>query len=118
MIFGKVITAIGVACGIILLVMVLISITAGATSGPEWIDRGNFRNPVTGDLCCGKYDCFEVNGKFVRYDATAQKFHVDWRGRDQVVAESEALVSKDEFYHLCQNPNGTIRCFFRPVVGT
>ena len=112
MILGKIITAVAVGCGVI-----LIAALALATSGPEWIDRGNFRNPATGDLCCGKYDCFEINGKFVRYDPVALAFHVDWRGRDQVVAEAEALPSAGEFNHLCQKPPGEIRCFFRPVQG-
>jgi len=47
-------------------VVILAILTEAALGHDHWISRGEYRDPVTKEWCCGAFDCFEISEKDVR----------------------------------------------------
>jgi hypothetical protein len=80
----------------------------------SWISGGKFRNPNTGEWCCGKHDCFPVPSSLV---APVNKGY-EIRHLGEIVPYDQALPSADDRYWRCHRPDGTRRCFFAPQKGS
>jgi hypothetical protein len=58
----------------------------------DWVAQGGFRNPSTGEICCGENDCVRLpdegvaetlNGMFIRESSEVIPFHqVIWKSLD------------------------------------
>ncbi len=84
--------------------------TARAHGDHDWIRVDNFRNPITGEHCCGEHDCFVVPAADV--EMTRDGWHI--LSKDEHIPERETLRSKDGKFWRCHMPNGKRRCFFAP----
>ena len=80
----------------------------------SWISRGKFRNPETGEWCCGKHDCFAIPASMVRISATG--YELPYLG--ETIPYRKVLPSADDKYWRCHRPDGTRRCFFAPQKGS
>jgi hypothetical protein len=76
----------------------------------DWMRINNFRNPVTGEHCCGEHDCAPVPATDV--EPTSDGWHILSTGEH--IPERETLRSKDGRFWRCHMPNGMRRCFFVP----
>jgi hypothetical protein len=86
---------------------------SGAWGHEHWISAKKFRNPLTGELCCGDNDCFMIPKEQVRL--TKQGYELS---TGELVPYSEALPSEDGEYWRCKRYNGSRRCFFAPPLGS
>ena len=84
----------------------------------DWIGNGQYRNPVTGEHCCGFYDCAPLPEGSVIFDGSQGQRGV-WIiiPTKEKVPDAEALPSRDHRYWRCHRPDGKLRCFFRPQGG-
>lgn len=80
----------------------------------SWINRGGFRNPDTGEWCCGNHDCFTIPSRMIALNDTGYEI----RHLDETVPYDQALPSKDGKYWRCHRPDGSRRCFFAPRPGS
>lgn len=80
----------------------------------SWISRGAFRNPQTGEWCCGKHDCFAVPSSMVGISKGG--YEIKYLG--ETVPYDQVLPSADDKYWRCHRPDGTRRCFFAPQKGS
>jgi len=80
----------------------------------SWISRGQFRNPETGEWCCGKHDCFAIPASMVRIGATG--YELPYLG--ETIPYGKVLPSADGQFWRCHRPDGTRRCFFAPQKGS
>ena len=76
----------------------------------DWMRVDNFRNPITGEHCCGENDCLVVPAADV--EVTRDGWHI--LSTDESIPERETLRSKDGKFWRCHMPNGKRRCFFVP----
>lgn len=76
----------------------------------DWMRADNFRNPVTGEHCCGEDDCLVVPV------ADVELTQGGWRilSTGELIPERETLRSRDGKFWRCHMPNGRRRCFFAP----
>ncbi len=76
----------------------------------DWIRTDHFRNPVTGEHCCGENDCVVLPA------ADVEPTQDGWRilSTGERIPERETLRSKDGRFWRCHMPNGRRRCFFVP----
>lgn len=105
--------AIWFACGLWLLVfgIAFYSVFALAHGEAEWINRGNYKNPITGELCCGEHDCRQVPPEDVS-ETRGQGYYI--KSLTEIVPRAEVQTSLDGNYWRCHRPDGTRRCFFAP----
>lgn len=83
--------------------------------GPaEWIERGLYRDPRSGELCCGPEDCQVVPARDVV--ETGDGWQVLSSG--ERIPRREALKSHDGDFWRCQRTDGSRRCWFFPVPGS
>jgi len=80
----------------------------------HWIHHGQYRNPATGEWCCGEHDCFPVPADSVAVGETGYEV----RHLGETVPYERVLPSEDGQYWRCHRPDGTRRCFFAPKVGS
>ena len=99
----------------VILIIVGVSATGAAGSvlahgDHDWIRVDNFRNPITGEHCCGEHDCAVVPASDVEVEPGG------WRilSTGERIPDRETLRSKDGRFWRCHQPNGTRRCFFAP----
>ncbi len=92
----------------------LLGASTAAIAHDSWIARGEYRNPVTGEWCCGEHDCFPVAGKNIAINETGYEI----RHLDETVPYERVLPSEDGKYWRCHRPDGTRRCFFAPRPGS
>jgi hypothetical protein len=83
---------------------------ARAHDDHDWMRVDNFRNPITGEHCCGEHDCFVVPASDV--EMTGDGWQILSTG--ERIPERETLRSKDGKFWRCHMPNGKRRCFFAP----
>ncbi len=80
----------------------------------SWIAHGKYRNPATGEWCCGEHDCFVIPADKVAVGKTG--YEIRYLG--ETVPYERVLPSEDGKYWRCHRPDGTRRCFFAPEVGS
>jgi uncharacterized GH25 family protein len=80
----------------------------------HWIHHGQYRNPVTGEWCCGEHDCFPVPADKVSIGSAG--YTIGHLG--ETVPYNRVLKSEDGQYWRCHRPDGTRRCFFVPNAGS
>lgn len=91
---------------------------ARAHSDADWIRRGNYRNPVTEELCCGIGDCERVPVDRVTLRGQGV-YDVDGR----TIPIEQVLPSEDSQWWVCWKPevpysrSRSVRCLFHPVAG-
>lgn len=76
----------------------------------DWIGNSGQRNPVTGESCCGKDDCFVMPANDVELTRDGWKI----LSTGERIPERETLRSQDGRFWRCKMPNGMRRCFFAP----
>jgi len=97
-------TVLAVACA-----MPLGSSPALAHGDYDWINKGGYRNS-SGEHCCGKDDCFEVEPS--RVLQTPHGYSLPDHNVD--VPGEKAIPSEDGKFWICKV--GTrMRCFFAPL---
>lgn len=93
-----------------------IGATAALAHGDaEWIQRGSYEGP-DGVHCCGVNDCHRLALNTVKI--TAGGYAVEWRGRTFTIPFSQAQLSENEDFWICEKSDFTPRCFFAPPVGS
>lgn len=100
--------------GACVLALVLPSAALPAFAHDSWISRGKFRNPETGEWCCGNHDCFAIPASRVTLGAAGYELP----DLGETIPYDKALPSRDGQYWRCHRPNGTQRCFFAPDPGS
>ena len=80
-----------------------------------WIMNGGYLS-ANGTLCCGVGDCHQIEADAVRYSPGS--FHVKHRGNELTFEEQNVKVSKDDHWWACIPAGLSIRCLFRPPVGS
>ena len=65
--------------------------------------------------CCDHKDCYEIS----KESATPVEggWEVIWKGTAKFVAEKNTKPSPFGVFWLCENSDGSIRCFGRPSMG-
>lgn len=76
----------------------------------DWMRVDSFRNPITGEHCCGENDCAVVPAADVEVVPDGWKI----LSTGERIPEHETLRSKDGRFWRCHQPNGKRRCFFAP----
>lgn len=75
----------------------------------DWINKGKYRSPTSGELCCGKDDCYQVSPAEVTENILDYFVH----RYNFSIRKSETLLSEDGKYWLC-TVGSRMRCFFAP----
>ena len=94
--------------------LVVLALAAPAIAHDSWL---NSKRSKTGESCCGENDCSVLPPRQV--SARPDGYHI-WvldgeRLRAEIVPYAEALPSQDNQFWRCRRPDGSRRCFFRPV---
>jgi len=92
----------------------LLGASTAAIAHDSWIARGEYRNPVTGEWCCGKHECFPIAAKNIAIGETGYEI----RHLGESVPHNQVMTSEDNQYWRCHRHDGTRRCFFAPRPGS
>lgn len=84
----------------------------------DWISRGKYRSS-SGELCCGKDDCYEVAPARVLQSRQGYELldHAHQDGSPITVPYKLAIPSEDGKYWICK-VGSRMRCFFAPLTGS
>ncbi len=99
--------------GLALAAMSVALVSFPVTAHDFWINRGGYKDRMSGIHCCGPADCFSVTP--ARITVVKDGYLVDG---SELVPFSEAYVSEDHDYWRCQKSDGSRRCFFAPSMGS
>lgn len=92
-----------------------IVIVTPAFAHEHWISQGGYRDPVSGESCCGEEDCH------VLLENEFQAVEGGWViiSTGERIEHARELVSQDGQYWRCQWGNHPkTRCFFIPFQGS
>jgi hypothetical protein len=85
-----------------------------ASAHDHWINAGEYRDPVSSNLCCGESDCGALDPQFIV--RTEDGFYLMTTG--ETIPNDRVLVSEDGRFWRCHYPDGSTRCFFAPFQGS
>lgn len=71
------------------------------------------KNPVTGQGCCGIFDCKAIEGEDVIREGDGYRWLKGPPGNNGWISELEVLPSRDHDYHACI-VGGKLRCLLIP----
>jgi hypothetical protein len=92
----------------------LLPLAALAHDDAEWINRGDYKNKITGEHCCGPKDCA------ILPSGQAFPAHLGWflPATNETIGYSLIHRSKDGQFWRCSDKWGRTRCLFVPLEGS
>ena len=96
----------------------MLALVSPAMAHDIWISERGLRSKVTGELCCGLGDCFEIPSDMVVLEGSEYVTRREFKGETYIwerIPYFEAQPSPDGKFWRCKRHNGSRRCFFAPL---